>query len=130
MPCSTVRAEKRDAGDLGNLDQAAYGERPARLKPIRLLDDLAARTVAVVEIREGGGTFVGANGMRDGFDRRGVIAERLEGRLGPRIQGEGGKEVAPGLQGRRASQPQSLLHSRGDLALDAVLESLAPLLRR
>ena len=60
------------------------------------------------------------------LERGGGRAHRVERRLGHRIQGEGGEELDAGpLEETSRASLTPLLHPRGDLVLDAALESLA-----
>src|SRR5262249_16913408 len=97
----------------------------------RSLDDLGERAIAIVEIREGAGGLVRANSVREGLGRLCSNARRLgrgngithciERRRGGGVESQGGEELAAAI---RCGHPPSLLHPRGDLALDAALELL------
>src|SRR5262249_6744341 len=74
---TSVRTEKRDAGNLGYLELTPYGKGRAGLEPVRSLDDLGERAIAIVEIREGAGGLVRANSVREGLGRLCSNARRL-----------------------------------------------------
>src|SRR5262245_24209641 len=116
---------KRHTGDFRNLELLARSKRSVQGEAIHLGDDLAAQTIAIVELRERGAAVARPDGVHDRQDLAHLVLQCLEGRAVRWIETQRDEQTLLGLTDQAPPQEGlSLLDERRAVLRDPTLQPL------